>query len=169
MNRLALRTNLYNLLVKMDSRKYPQNEDVPNHQSQDLRNFTPQRRQGVVLGNIRGNKNSLGERKCYGIQTNTYILTFNKAKIPLEVKSWYCLGKTISNFIIYPHTHEVQWMLKIKSPQGVGAAENVRCGPKDPNHIEEDSPNETKYPTCPKNHSAFWLVWFLCLMAYQPL
>ncbi len=88
------------------------------------------------------------------IQTNTYILTFSKPKIPKEVRIGFCLEKmeqdipaSMSCFKCLKHDHH--------SETCGGRQTCGRCDEKDPDQTEEDGLNETKCPNRRQSHPTF--------------
>ena len=82
-----------------------------------------------------------------------YILSFNQSKMP-KVKIRYNLER-VEQFITVS--------LRCYKCQGYGHHKQGcrrhqiygKCDKRDPDHTEEDSPNETKCPNCQESHLAF--------------
>ena len=88
------------------------------------------------------------------IQMHAYILTFNKFMIPKEIKIRYYLEK-IKQYI--PTPFKCFKCKKYGHPKEscIGCPTYGRCIQKDPDHMAEDCPNETKCSNCQENCPAF--------------
>ena len=88
------------------------------------------------------------------IQTNTYILTFNKPHTLKKVNIGYG-PERIEQYIPAP--------LKCFKCQKYGHHREAcrgretcaKCGEKDPDHMEEDSLKEIRCPNCQQDHTAY--------------
>ena len=106
-------------------------------------------KQGVT--NIKRISIRKGEER---IQTNTYILTFNKPQTPKEVKIGYCLER-VKQYVPAP--------LRCFKCQKCGHHREAcrgrqtcsKCGEKDPDHAEEDCLKETRCANCQLDHPAY--------------
>ena len=106
-------------------------------------------KQGVT--NIKRISIRKGEQR---IQTNTYILTFNKRQTPKEVKIGYCLER-VEQYVPPP--------LRCFKCQKFGHHREAcrgrqtcsKCGEKDPDHAEEDCLKEIRCANCQQDHPAY--------------
>ena len=88
------------------------------------------------------------------IQANIYILTFNKHRIPNEMKIGYCL-KRVEQYIPAP--------LKCFKCQKYGHHREAcrgrqtcaKCGEKDPDYMEEDCLKEITCANCRQDHPVY--------------
>ena len=106
-------------------------------------------KQGVT--NIKRISSRKGEER---IQTNTYILIFNKPQTPKEVKISYCLGR-IEQYVPAPlRCFRCQ---KFGHHRGAcrGRQTCSKCDEKDPDHAEEDCLKEIRYTNCQQDHPAY--------------
>ena len=152
------------LLVEVDSRIQPENinknvsydqmQSVPaweNQHFQELALATEDEigKQGVT--NIKRIYISKGEQR---IQTNTYILTFNKPRTSKELKIGYCLEKV---------EQRVPTPLRCFKCQKFGHHREAcrgrqtctKCGEKDPDRAEEDCMKEIQSENFQKDHPAY--------------
>ena len=92
------------------------------------------------------------------IQTNTYILIFNKPRTPKEVKITYCLER-VEQYVPAPLRcvkcqkyghHREAWR---------GRQACAKCGEKDPDHADEDCEKEIRYANCQQDHPAHARSW----------
>ena len=88
------------------------------------------------------------------IQTNTYILAFNKPRTPNEVKIGYCI-EGVEQYVPVP--------LRCFKCQKFGHHREVcrgrqtcaKCGEKDPDHAEEDCMKEIRCENCQQDHPVY--------------
>ena len=87
------------------------------------------------------------------IETNTYILTFNNPKPPLEIKIGYTVVK-VETYIPNPRRcHNCQKYGHLKQ-HCTRKQVCVKCGEQEPNHIEESCKNSLNCNNCKGNHRA---------------
>ena len=106
-------------------------------------------KQGVT--NIKRISIKKGEQR---IQTNTYILTFNKPQTPKEVKIGYCLER-VEQYV--PASLRCFKCQKFGHHRETcrGRQTCSKCGEKDPDHAEEDCLKEIRCANCQLDHPAY--------------
>ena len=88
------------------------------------------------------------------IQTNTYILTFNKPQTPKEVKIGYCLERVELYFPAPLRCFKCQKFGHHREACR-GRQTCSKCGEKDPDHAEEDYLREIRCANCQQDHPAY--------------
>ena len=87
------------------------------------------------------------------IQTNTYILTFNKLRTPKELKIGYCLER-VELYIPTPLRRFKCQKYGHHKEACRGRHTCAKCDEKDPDHFEEDCLKEIICTNCRQDHSA---------------
>ena len=106
-------------------------------------------KQGVT--NIKRISIKKGEER---IQTNTYILTFNKPQTPKDVKIGYCLER-VEQYVPAPLRCFKCQKFGYHREACRGRQTCSKCGEKDPDHAEEDCLKETRCANCQLDHPAY--------------
>ena len=106
-------------------------------------------KQGVT--NIKRISIRKGEER---IQTNTYILTFNKPQTPKQVKIGYCLER-VEQYIPAPLGCFKCQKFGHRWEACRGRQTCSKCGEKDPDHAEEDCLKEITCANCQQDHPAY--------------
>ena len=88
------------------------------------------------------------------IQTNTYILTFNKPQTPKEVKIGHCLER-VEQYVPAPWRCFKCQKFGHHREACRGRQTCSKCSEKDPDHAEEDCLKETRCANCQQDHSAY--------------
>ena len=106
-------------------------------------------KQGVT--NIKRISIRKGEQR---IQTNTYILTFNKPQTPKEEKIGYCLAR-VEQYVSAPLSCFKCQKFGHHREACRGRQTCAKCGEKDPDHAEEDCLKEIRCANCEQDHPAY--------------
>ena len=88
------------------------------------------------------------------IQTNTYILTFNKPQTPKEVKIGYCLER-VEQYVPAPLSCFICQKFGHHRVACRGRQTCSKCSEKDPDHVEEDCLKEIRCANCQLDHAAY--------------
>ena len=88
------------------------------------------------------------------IQTNTYILTFNKPQTPKEVKIGYCLERVEQYVTVALRCFKCQKFGHHREACR-GRQTCSKCGEKDPDHGEEDCLKEIRCANCQQDHPVY--------------
>ena len=100
-------------------------------------------KQGVT--NIKRLSIRKGEQR---IRTNTYVLTFDKPRTPIEVKIDYCLER-IEQYVPAPlRCFKCQTFGHHRKASRQRRQTCAKCGEKDPDHAEEDCMKEIRCANC---------------------
>ena len=106
-------------------------------------------KQGVT--NIKRISIRKGEQR---IQTNTYILTFNKPHTPNKVKIGYCLER-VEHYVPAPLTCFKCQKYGHHKEACRGQRTCAKCSEKDLDHVEEDCMKEITCANCRQDHPAY--------------
>ena len=106
-------------------------------------------KQGVT--NIKRISIKKGEQR---IQTNTYILTFNKPYTPKEVKISYCLER-IEQYVPAPQRCFTCQKFGHHREACRGRQTCAKCGEKDLDHAEEGCLKKIPCAKCQQDHPAY--------------
>ena len=101
--------------------------------------------------NIKRISNRKGKQQ---IQTNTYILTFNKPWTSIEVKIGYCLERVEQYFPALLRCFKCQKFGHHREACR-GWQTCAKCGEKDLDHTEEDCLKEIQWANCQQDHPAY--------------
>ena len=94
-------------------------------------------------------------RKCdERIQTNTYILTFNKPQTPKQVKISYCLER-VEQYVPAPLRCFICQKFWHHREACRGRQTCSKCSEKDPDYAEEDCLKEIRCANCQQDHPAY--------------
>ena len=92
------------------------------------------------------------------IQTNTYILTFNKPRTQNEVKMGYCLER-VEQYVPVPLRCFKYQKYGHHREACRGRQTCAKCGEKDHDHVEEDYMKEITCANCRQDNPAYPRSW----------